>query len=338
MSRQKKPGDNENRSHQKQIARRAGRSEIVDCRSQARRWTRAARSDPDWLALLAHLALDPEANLTDLESADWGDADSWGDMAEVSTYRYMPLRALHVDAVLTMVLWGGLTPIAAKLALALLDRDPLEGGDAVDGVLLDYAVGALVALEASENRDTAAVAVLRRALEKAHNAAVRILLDRLHAIASERGEDPGAIVRKVESGWIAGKHDPYADPVDTRQKVARAGERLRPSKLLSVSDAKVLFRARPGYEHVADRVARPGDEKLEDWNLSDFPDIVREVRFEIVSDRSKGVRLRYIANPPTVLENRVGEVFPDAEAACQAMQKRFGLPMQAWEVPRSGAK
>lgn len=315
-----------------------GAGEVVDCRAQALRWARAARPDPDWLALLAGLALEPESCLTDLENADWGDADSWGDMASVCTYRYMPLRTLHVDAVIAMVLWGGLTPVVGTLALALLERNPLEGGDAVEGVLLDYSAGSLVALEASEVLDARPAAELRTALEKAHNAAVRVLLDRLRTIASERGEDAGAIVRKVERGWIAGRHDSYANPVGTRQKIAHAGNRLRPSMVLSVARQKVLFRARPRYEHVADRVARPGDEKLEDWNRSEFPDIVREVRFEIVADGSKGVRLRYDANPPTVLENRVGEAYPDVEAACQAMLKRYDLPTDAWEDPGSGAE
>lgn len=328
----------ENGSPAKRAAWSAERSEIVDCRAQARRWARAARPDPDWLAVLAGLALDPDATLTDLEKIDWGDADSWGDMAEVCSYRYMPLHTLHVDAVITMVLWGGLTPVVAKLALALLELDPLEGGDAVEGVLLDYAAGALGSLEASQTVSSEAAAALRSALEKAHNAAVRSLLDRIRAIAGEQGEEAGAIIRKVERGWIARKHDPYADPVDTRQKIARAGNRLRPATLLLVADVRLLFRAKPRYEHVANRVARPDDDRLEDWNRSDFPDIVRDVRFEIVRDGSKGVRLRYEANPPTVLENHVGEVYPDAEAACEALQKRFGVPEQAWKVPLPGAE
>lgn len=307
--------------------------EIVDCRAQARRWTRAARLDPDWLTLLSVLGLDPDATLTDLEISDWGDASCSGDMAKVCTYRYMPLRTLHVDAVITMVLWGGLTPVVAKLALALLDRDPLEGGESVEGVLLEYSAGALAALEGSPTGDGIDLAALRSALEKVHNAAVRTLLDRIRAIATERDEDAGAIVRKVERGWIAGRNDPYADPVATRQRVARAGERLRPSTLLSVARVSVLFRARPGYEHVADRVARQGDEKREDWKRSEFPDIVRAVRFEIVGDGSSRVRLRYEANPPTVLENHVGEVYPDLEAARRAVKERFEVPLEAWGPP-----
>lgn len=317
----------------------ADQNEVVDCRAQTVRWTRGAGREPEWGGLLEELQLDPETNLTDLEQSDWGNADSWGDMAEVCTYRYMPLRALNVDAVVTMVLWGGLTPAVGKLALGLLEGDPLASGEAIDGVLLKFAARALAQYDVVENRFPNDAIVWRSKLETLCQAAIRTVHEDVRRIAAEENDKPHTIIRRLEAGWIARKFDPYSNPCHTRQTLAEVEIYLSPPAICLSANVEILFRARERYEHVAERMARSGDAALEDWAKSDFPDIVRTVRFTIVRDRANGkgketgVRLCYEANPPTVLQNSVGEVFPDTVTACKALQDRFGVPLEVWEEP-----
>ena len=327
----------ENWPPEKRAAWIADQTEVVDCRAQAVRWTRGAGRDPDWDSLLEELQLDPETTLTDLERSDWGNADSWGDMAEVCTYRYMPLWALRVDAVVTMVLWGGLTPVVGKLAFGLLERDPLASGEAIDGVLLKFAARALAQSNVAENRFPDDAIGWRSKLETLCQTAIRTVHEEVRRIAAEENDKPHAIIRRLEAGWLATKFDPYSNPCHTRQTLAEAETYLSPPIVCLSAKVEILFRARERYEHVAERMARSGDAALEDWAKSDFPDIVRTVRFTIVRHKANrkgketGVRLCYEANPPTVLQNSVGEVFPDTDTACKALQDRFGVPLEVWE-------
>ncbi|MEM1050152.1 MAG: hypothetical protein AAGL24_28615 [Pseudomonadota bacterium] len=306
--------------------------DLVDCRAVAANWTSRRRPDAQWLDRLARLDLDADATLTDLESDDWGDAEPFGDLPDLHALRYVPLKLLNVDDLLTLLLWGDLTPYTARLALGCLEDDPLLGSGSLEGWLLEYSARALVMTDAPSSARSAGSMAFQARLEATYREALARLHDKVRDVAQTKGLDPEGAIADMEDGHRGRRRNPIASLEKTRQSLARTADYLWPREICLQAEADILFRGNNRHEHLPDRLARPDDRSLEDWDKSRFPDIVRSVRFEIVREGAR-FRLRFEANPPTVLQNRIGLPFDSVGAARDEAERRFGLPKDAWKGP-----
>lgn len=306
--------------------------DLVDCRAMAGEWASRRRPDPHWLSRLARLELDPNASLTDLESDDWGDAEPFGDLPDLHALRYVPLGLLDTEDLHTLLLWGGLTPYTARLALGCLEDDPLLGSGTLEGRLLEYSARALVGTDAPSSARSAGSMAFQARLEATYHKALARLHDKARDVARDNGLDPEGAIAELEDGHRGRRLNPFSRIERTRQCLARTADYLWPREICLLAEADILFRGNSRREHLPDRLARSGDRDLEDWDKSRFPDIVRSVRFEIVRTGPR-FRLRFEANPPTVLENRLGLPFDSVGAARQEAERRFGLPRDAWKGP-----
>ncbi len=306
--------------------------DLVDCRALADNWASRRRPDRQWQDRLARLELDPDASLTDLEDDDWGDAEPFGDLPDLHALRYMSLKLLTIDDLLTLLLWGGLTPYTARLALGCLEDDPLLGSGSLEGWLLEYSARALVMTDAPSSARSAGSMAFQARLEATYREALARLHDKVRDVAQKEGLDPEGAIADMEDGHRGRRLNPISSLEKTRQSLARTADYLWPREICLQAEADILFRGNNRYEHLPDRPARSGDRSLEDWDKSKFPDIVRSVRFEIVRDGAR-FRLTFEANPPTVLQNRVGLAFDSVGAAREEAERRFGLPRDAWKGP-----
>jgi hypothetical protein len=312
-------------------------SQMVDCRALAARFV-ASRTvcDPDFAGELAlRFGLDAARTLTEIEGADAGDAEDWGDLPQIHALRYVPLERFMPADVGLLVTHLEAPDIILPMARLLLERDPLIEAEHYPGDLL-LGAARLVATRAAGGY---VVTPVRLPTEAGEIAAVRVLVDlavdRLWGAFDARAREQGIPRRKaaearrqISDGPPLTTLDWYYDLDDLMNFIAQARALLEPPTVLKRAYRRTLYSWPAGRRQL--HIVAPDDEEQEEQTSRHS--FWRDTVYEIVREPDrKGVRL--LSRSPSAIEDWRGTAFEGLDQALDFAHECFGIGAADWSSP-----